>query len=171
MRNWGPWDWISYVSLAAAAVVMAAKGLDTIPSMTWLASTFWSFVPAALVVLATLIFILKNFGWVGSRFVSSAKLQLQIYGDDRIPLLTAQENIFRWYQLRMIQSVKEPTRTVDLVITVLIIGFLKPVKVGTLRVDANVALPRHETKEFNSRFAVIGFIGQLPASLLTVLVE
>ncbi len=51
--------------------------------------------------------------------------------------------------------------------TTLFVNFEVPVKVGTLEVVSTNIL-KYEIKEFNNRFAIIVFSGELPAGTLTI---
>jgi hypothetical protein len=58
------------------------------------------------------------------------------------------------------------------VTTILFITFDVPVKVGTLEVASpDIRIPFHETKEFNNRYAIITFSGNLPTGTLEIRVH
>ena len=65
MAHWTPWDWIAYGCLGIAALGLAVASLaKEYPDMFhWLPGFFsnsrWSFIPAILFVVATLIFIIR----------------------------------------------------------------------------------------------------------------
>jgi hypothetical protein len=67
MRHWTFWEWLAYGSLFVAALIMAAEtGFKTEPEVmahlpSFFQSALWGFSPAALVVFATIILILREF--------------------------------------------------------------------------------------------------------------
>jgi hypothetical protein len=77
------------------------------------------------------------------------------YNDDRQPMRLEASNIWRWYYLKsvFIGLNKDTGKEV-----MLFINFDTPVRVGTLEISSpDIRLPRHETKEFNNRFAIVVF--------------
>ena len=71
MRDWGPWDWISYGGLGLTTLFVALNaafaGLPTLRRRTprSLRNHRWGFVPLILFGAATGVFILKEVGWLG----------------------------------------------------------------------------------------------------------
>jgi len=71
MKKWTFWEWLSYATLWIAALVIA---LDTSLKLTsgllrqevtgLLESPVWGFSPLALVIVGTVIFILRQLGWI-----------------------------------------------------------------------------------------------------------
>jgi hypothetical protein len=93
-----------------------------------------------------------------------AKLRLHVYADHRVPDNLFAENIFRWYYLRQalvtINANGEQASTY--LSTTLFVGFEPEVRISSLKVRSpDIALPPHEVKEFNQRFAIIVFGGQV----------
>ncbi|MFH1091181.1 MAG: hypothetical protein V1742_06395, partial [Pseudomonadota bacterium] len=70
MSNWGFWNWIAYATLALSAIILAAiqgsKDMTTTPS--WLPEFFskisWNYLPLVLLIISSIIFLVKQFGWI-----------------------------------------------------------------------------------------------------------
>jgi hypothetical protein len=67
MRHWTFWEWVAYLCLAVGAMIVAADtGLRVAPELAHevalIASPFWGFAPLALVIVATLILLAREFG-------------------------------------------------------------------------------------------------------------
>jgi hypothetical protein len=83
MRHWAFWEWVAYGCLLVAALIMAAEtGFKTEPDVmahlpSFFESQLWGFSPAALVVFATLILILREFVFAHTKnsYVSNAASQ------------------------------------------------------------------------------------------------
>jgi hypothetical protein len=109
-----------------------------------------------------------------TELVDNADLRLLIHADDRTPTRVSDTNIWRWFWLRHIVSMRndkgdEVGRHVT---PILFIAFDKPVNVGTLEVESDgFRLPLHETKEFTNRFAIVVFSEDLPTGTLIVRVH
>lgn len=93
-----------------------------------------------------------------------AKLRLHVYADHRVPDKLHAENIFRWYYLRQavvpINAAGEKASTH--LWTTFFVSFEPEVRISSLKVRSpDVALPPHEVKEFNQRYAIIVFNGQV----------
>ena len=101
-----------------------------------------------------------------------ASLKLHIYGDDRVPERISAENIFRWYLLKSKAVLIDNGAGKDIPITsTLFISFDKDVEIRTLHVGSpDVQLPLHEVKEFNQRYAIVVFMGNIPAGTLEIAV-
>jgi hypothetical protein len=70
MQSWGFWEWLAYAGIFIAASILAiSTGLKLEPKLmehfTFTESPIWGFVPLALVVIASLILIVKNFDFLG----------------------------------------------------------------------------------------------------------
>ena len=66
----------------------------------------------------------------------------------------------------------EASTTTNRVTSNLFINFDRPVNVGTLSVNSpDMALPMHEVKEFNNRFAIIVFNAALPSGTLNISIK
>lgn len=119
--------------------------------------------------------------WVNSetqrakpKVVDRALLRLHVYADHRVPDALTAENIFRWYHLRqgIVTVTPDGKEQVSFPMTTLFVTFEPEVRVSTLKVQSpDIALPAHEVKEFNQRFAIIAFMGELTAGTLEVSVQ
>ncbi len=75
MRDWKPWDWIAYFSLVVATIILAAEtGVRLSPHLLthipeFIDSMWWGFAPVASVVLATVILLARDLGYIGLRKV------------------------------------------------------------------------------------------------------
>lgn len=120
MEKWKFWDWLAYIILSVAALILA---LDTgirqseklfESSKTFLSSPFWGFAPLALMAIASLIFILKSIIHfpeynnvilhTTSPTISQLKpgqtetfLRLKFRGGQIEPLEVKAVNILQWY--------------------------------------------------------------------------
>lgn len=103
----------------------------------------------------------------------TARLRLHVFGDQRTPERLESDNVFRWYYLHHILIVAdaegtERVRTVD----TLFVSFEDDVPVTSCRVRSpDARLPLSEVKEFNPRFAIIAFAGEVPSGTLEILVS
>lgn len=100
----------------------------------------------------------------------SAELRIHVYGDHRVPDRIGASNIWRWYFLQdFVQFLNQDgSKHSEQMSAKLFISFDNPVLVGTLTVKADKALPVHEVKEFNNRFAIIVFAGAVPECNVTI---
>lgn len=108
------------------------------------------------------------------KFVDRALLRLHVYSDHRLPDALTAENIFRWYHLRqgIVTVTPNGKKQAAFPMTTLFVTFEPEVRVSTLKVQSpDIALPAHEVKEFNQRFAIITFMGELTAGTLVVSVQ
>ena len=108
------------------------------------------------------------------KVVDRALLRLHVYADHRVPDALTAENIFRWYHLRqgIVTITPDGKETAAFPMTTLFVTFEPEVRVSTLKVQSpDIALPAHEVKEFNQRFAIIAFMGELTAGTLEVSVQ
>lgn len=111
--------------------------------------------------------------YLGSRARStadSAALSLRVHGGTRTPDVLSQQNIFRWYFLTMGGELVSPGGDSQAVLArTLYLSFEPEVKVTTLRVTSpDIPLPPFEVKEFNQRYAIIAFFGDVPPGVLEV---
>ena len=107
------------------------------------------------------------------KVVGTATLHLHTYGGGRTPDDIRSENIFRWYFLNTIVLTPGPNGNLQqgIASTTLFIVFEPDVEISTLRVASpNIQLPQYEVKEFNQRYAIIAFTGDVPDGTLTVTV-
>lgn len=78
MRHWTFWEWIAYVALFVAALIVAADtGFRESPDVMarlpeFFHSEWWGFAPAALVVVATIILLLREFVVSNNKFHQKA---------------------------------------------------------------------------------------------------
>lgn len=108
------------------------------------------------------------------KLVDRALLRLHLFADHRVPDVLVAENIFRWYHLRqaIVTTGPDGAQTTAFPITTLFVSFELEVRISTLKVRSpDIALPSHEVKEFNQRFAIIVFMGELPTGTLEVSVQ
>ena len=106
--------------------------------------------------------------------VEKAFLRLHMYGDNRMPDRIADENIFRWYYLKNIIVMHGPEgqQKGEAVSATLFVTFQPEVKISTIQVRSpDVKLPIYEVKEFNQRFAIIVFAGDIGPGTLEVTVS
>ena len=105
--------------------------------------------------------------------VDKAVLRLHTYGDFRIPDRLAMENIYRWYYLVNIQVTPRPDGEDRKIIgSTLFVSFDPDVRSTTLSVRSpDMKLPIYEVKDFNQRFAIVTFSGEVPAGTLEVSVS
>ena len=95
--------------------------------------------------------------------ITSAEIKLHSYGDTRIPDTSFNQNIWRWYILNILDAEK------TVIQSIIFISFDKPILIGTLKVASpDMKLPVYEVKEYNNRFAVITFSGQLLSGTLVI---
>ena len=106
------------------------------------------------------------------KVVDSALLRLHIYNDHRTPDRIAAENIFRWYYLSNIVVMRGVDGSQQqIVLPTLFVTFDAEVRITTLKVRSpDMRLPRHEVKEFNQKYAIIAFLGEIPEGTLEVTV-
>ena len=95
--------------------------------------------------------------------------------DARVPREMHHENVYRWYQLKNVLHATDPaTGQVhdSTVATTIFVVFETPVLVHTLEVQSpDIRLPAYEVKEFNNRFAIIVFAGEVPMGTLEIVVH
>jgi hypothetical protein len=174
MRHWTFWEWVAYIGLSIAAIIIAAdQGVKLAPELLqrfsgMITSPFWAFAPLALIILATVILIGREIGWIGPKLEDIAELHLRYYQGHPIPTAVSYKNIWRWFSLQNNLYVHTPLGLMTGSNTNIFIAFEKPVKVGTLILSsADYVMPKYEVKEFNNRFAVIT-IDETPAGVLDI---
>lgn len=65
MKNWGFWDWVSYLCVGAAILIAALdealkRSKTMAPSLPdWMSSTLWVFVPVVLFIIGSVIFVVR----------------------------------------------------------------------------------------------------------------
>ncbi len=60
MRDWKFWDWVTYICLLVAAVLISAREpAEKVPAMNWITSSAWSYVPLLLVAIASVLLITR----------------------------------------------------------------------------------------------------------------
>ena len=155
------------IGITALSVFIPLK----FPNMPDWISTSGIIFGVALIALAA------GFYWGHSKaskdvkFADAAELRLRTFGDERVPEAISSTNIWRWYYLQNVLIVedKESGQTKEHVLINLFVTFDKPMKVGTLLISSpDMKVPRSEVKEFNNRFAVVAFHGQLPIGTLVL---
>ncbi len=101
-----------------------------------------------------------------------ASLRLHIYGDNRNPDRLAAENIFRWYYLKNTALLQGNDGTqYQAVSIILFVSFDPEVRITTMQVHSpDIQLPPYEVKEFNQRYAIIYFSGEIREGTLEVTV-
>ena len=79
MSTWGFWDWIAYISLLIAAIIIAIiqGGKDMNPP-SWIqgfiSKISWSYIPIILIIIATSIFVFKELGWIAIKPTKEYKI-------------------------------------------------------------------------------------------------
>lgn len=103
----------------------------------------------------------------------TALLRLHVFGDHRAPDRLAFENIFRWFYLQTaIDGVGVSSITRIGTLATLFVSFENDIVVSTINVRSpDMQLPVYEVKEFNPRYAIIVFAGNVPAGTLEVTVS
>jgi hypothetical protein len=116
MSYWGFWEWLTYSCIAIAAVVLALdQAIKGSPELivrfsTLLKARTWSYAPLALIGLSGLLLVGQHVGVIGTKvqnveagrprqqpgFVKTS-VRLQFFGDRRIPLDVARENVATWF--------------------------------------------------------------------------
>ena len=97
-----------------------------------------------------------------------ASLRLHFFGDNRLPELVSDSNVFRWYYLSTTFHAVGPKK-VPIVgrAATLFVSFQTDALISTLRVRSpDATIPKYEVKEFNQRFAIVSFNDDLPSCTL-----
>lgn len=73
MRHWTFWEWVAYACLCVSAMIVAADtGFRLSPNLAshlphFVEGAIWGIAPLALVVIATVLLVAHEFGWLGKR--------------------------------------------------------------------------------------------------------
>jgi hypothetical protein len=197
MSRWTAWDWIAYGCIGIAAFGLATGAVwKESPAMfeQWpplFSSPKWSFAPAVLFILGTIILLLRVF--VHADHVSRAapesgsvvlyeipppakiptRLRIQFSGGNALPREIDQQNIWRWYAAAQLRKGVSPDKPpVEFIVNwTLFLMFDRPVDLTQLRIDGGAQLPRHEVKDANARYAIIVFDGDMPSLVLELSAE
>jgi hypothetical protein len=166
----GIWQHIAANSITYAISAAVSLGLPYWATI----KEQWSWPLAAslaIVLFAATLTILRTLSG-REEYSDTARLSMQTYGDARAPRMMHHENVHRWYQLKNVLNATDPeTGQVhqSTVATTIFLAFDTPVLVHTLEVHSpDIRLPAHEVKEFNSRFAIIVFTGEVPMGTLEI---
>jgi hypothetical protein len=122
----------------------------------------------ALVALASSLVIIPKLSAFLRGTNNSAHLRLHIHADERDPTRLLAENIFRFYQLRNFLLAPPPRgRMAQGASVIVFVAFQNDVRITTLEVSSpDMVLPAHEVNEYNQRFAIVSFLGELPGGTL-----
>jgi hypothetical protein len=122
----------------------------------------------ALVALASSLVIIPKLSAFLRGTNNSAHLRLHIHADERHPTRLLAENIFRFYELRNVLLAPLPGDGMAQGASVTVfVAFQNDVRITTLEVSSpDMVLPAHEVKEYNQRFAIVSFMGELPEGTL-----
>lgn len=164
---------IGIAGLALAIIFWALPYFaPKLPRWVWIAG-----LGAGLLVLGLSVGLViadrRNEGSV-KQSVDNASLRLHIYGNNRIPERVSAENIFRWYYLKNIIIMNGPNgeQRSEVASATLFVTFDPDVKISTIQVRSpDVKLPVYEVKEFNQRYAIIVFAGDIAPGTLEVSVN
>jgi hypothetical protein len=78
MAGWTYWEWVAYAIMLVGAIIIAAdQGLKMAPDILRhvrgiISNPYWAFSPLVLILLATLILLGREFGYLGSKSQPSA---------------------------------------------------------------------------------------------------
>jgi hypothetical protein len=122
----------------------------------------------ALVALASSLVIIPKLSALLRGTNNSAHLRLHIHADERDPTQLLAENIFRFYQLRnFLLAPLSGGGMAQGAPVIVFVAFQNDVRITTLEVSSpDMVLPAHEVKEYNQRFAIVSFMGELPGGTL-----
>jgi hypothetical protein len=73
MKEWDYWTWLVYGLIAIAAFMPAlGQGIKSEPAFaskfSWITNNrWWIFLPPAFIILATLVLVLHDFGFMGDK--------------------------------------------------------------------------------------------------------
>jgi hypothetical protein len=201
MSHWSFWDWVGYTCIFIAAIGLALSALpERTRSMfeSWpiFTSPNWSFMPAILLVVATIIFIVRLFASneskplkaeVGSAgappinlasaptpLIADSQLTLHTYGDARWPTRISETNVWRYFYLRNVLTIiGNNGEKREIIFPNLFLVFDKPANSGTVDVSSpDFKLPKHTSHDLNNnRYVIITFEEDLPAGTLEIRVH
>jgi hypothetical protein len=183
MSTWSAWDWIGYGCLAIAAFGVAISAVlkehpdivERLPNL--FSGGIWSFVPAFMLVVGTIIFIVKHVAKGDRQSIEKERksiarpiselqtfLKIRFGALNTLPSLVSQNNIFRWFSVKNVfggidSKTKQPF---EMCLVNLFIAFDNPISFRQIQIDGSgLPLPRHEIKDSSPRTAVIAFQGDL----------
>jgi hypothetical protein len=179
MKTWTVWNWIAYGNIALASFGLAlGTFVRTYPELltkvpVLFSNPKWSFVPAVLVIVGTVIFIVRppSLARNSNAPVRRASLSIRSHADHRYPSEVATENIWGWFYFRSIFVMKniETGEEKETTQAILFISFDHPVINANMTIESrDFRLPRYEVKRFDSRFAVVSFEHEPPAGVLEI---
>ena len=140
-----------------------------------LPSEFWtvSLIFGSVLTGIGIAFIISGGIPIKRKTAKTASLRLHMFGDHRPPDRLESENIFRWYCIyNLFNNVSPQGFSSTIVSTILFLSFDYDVSISTLKISSpDISLPIHEVKEFNQRFAIIVFSGEIPMGTVEVRVS
>lgn len=129
MSYWGFWEWLTYVCIGIAALVLATdQAVKGSPTMIahfsgLLKSPYWNYAPLVLIAISALLILGHQTGIIGTKVQNvgteqpplarpsfqKTSLKLQFFGDRRIPIELGSNNVATWFSYYS-QSVKVSTQ-------------------------------------------------------------
>jgi len=95
---------------------------------------------------------------VTDRFAPRSAIRLHYREGDHSPDLLSQENIFRYYSLRLgIEGIRSDGTMIQHLVNALFLVYDRPITHGSIRVRAGRHVIHYEVKDFGARHAVICF--------------
>jgi hypothetical protein len=100
MRHWTFWEWVAYVALFVAALIIAADtGFRGSPDVMarlpeFFHSEWWGFAPAVLVVVATIILLLREFVFPNNKLRHQVTSFSMAVRDGELPKTSAAATAF-----------------------------------------------------------------------------
>lgn len=202
MRDWEFWGWVAYGLLATSVVGDAVEQLrkrwpemsDKLPS--FFNGAFWAFLPLVLLILGSIVFVCREFGWIGSNqavtgvvsvpqtsglnFVKT-DLKLQFFGDHRIPTEASSTNVATWFayyspsiQMMLRDAEGKETQGQSVGPTWAIFVTLdtpSAMRQGIVSFSNPEKAPPMEVRFANSRSMVVTANGQIPAGVVEIHIE
>jgi hypothetical protein len=191
MKDWGFWDWISYSSLfiAAVGVAIQTNELEKL-HISWLSKLNFRFLPAILVVAATVILSIKAFmpntqseytkNAISLMKTTDTDTELRIRVDENLgaaPVEISHKNVFAWYAvwspvILMQEKDKKGNITghfqTPRMWTIFVI-FDRPISYRQIILGSeNQKIPPYEIKTSSPVYAAIIVNGDLPPGTLTI---
>jgi hypothetical protein len=152
--------WVNILIISSPTIISTytAYLTDTIN----IYAPFSYFIAVWIGVLITL----KIYGFKRDKqYKTSAEIRLRYHGNTHTPDELLRQNTWRWYNLIHMDY----SNNLEVLANCLFLSFDKPVAIGTLKITSpDMKLPLYEVKEYNNRFAIIFFSGQLPSGTLVV---
>lgn len=128
------------------------------------------FLVVTVVAIFSVAWYLRRRGDVSPKpptdFAEQTWARFHIYGDERQPQRLGAENIWRWFQFRVIQITmsRDSDDKHEEEMDIFFLTFDRPAKGETLEVSSpDSELPRHEVKDFSPRSAIVVFSDRLQA--------